>query len=133
MKRIVSLIYLVVIHSCLLAYPPSNLFIEGEYNCFNAHIPETFGNTHFIVGFPHDQIATTSKKSEKAEKKIEKSADLNELKQVLFSPDDNLAQALISLIKKETKKVSVILPAKRREKVSWALRVMYKPRAMISK
>src|SRR5579885_700762 len=109
MKRIVSLIYLVVIHSCLLAYPPSNLFIEGEYNCFNAHIPETFGNTHFIVGFPHDQIATTSKKSEKAEKKIEKSADLNELKQVLFSPDDNLAQALISLIKKETKRINVAI------------------------
>src|ERR1700761_6863480 len=74
---------------------------ESTHSALN--VPEGFGKTHFIAGFPHE--TATHKRSKN---KREQSTASTE-KTVLFSPDDNLQQALIDLISKECASIKVAI------------------------
>lgn len=78
----------------------------------NCDIPDDFGKTHFIVGYPEDQLE--KHRAKKKEKIIAPSIDTADsinlvcdgcIKHVLFSPDDNIQKILLHLINAEKESV----------------------------
>lgn len=83
-------------------------------------VPKSFGRTHFIVGYPHtkaecdgthDQTSATS--THRSSRSRAASADQLThqagVHRVLFSPDDDLQQALITLIANEKKSLKTAI------------------------
>ncbi len=83
-------------------------------------MPKSFGRTHFIVGYPHtkaerdgthDQTSATS--THRSSRSRTASADQLThqagVHRVLFSPDDDLQQALITLIANEKKSLKMAI------------------------
>lgn len=77
--------------------------INEESTHSTLNVPEGFGKTHFIAGFPHETATHKTSKNKRGQ-----STSPAE-KTVLFSPDDNLQQALIDLIGKECASIKVAI------------------------
>ncbi len=58
-------------------------------SCFPSPLPENFGVTHFIVGYPHGAQRHTTQKKPTLDNDV---SDIT----VLFSPDDDLQKALLN-------------------------------------
>jgi phosphatidylserine/phosphatidylglycerophosphate/cardiolipin synthase-like enzyme len=69
----------------------------------SSNVSQEFGKTHFIVGFPHDELKKSSTGAQGSEQVL---ANVS-CKQVLFSPDDNLTQELVRLIDHERKEIKI--------------------------
>lgn len=73
--------------------------ILGEFK-----VPKSFGKTHFIVGYkgePVAHVAESSELSASASLHSDNTHPSGSVHSVLFSPDDNVQQELISLIEQE--------------------------------
>jgi len=73
----------------------------------NVDMPDDFGKTHFIVGYPADKIDLNRAKKETAST-AGASLDLvcdGCVKHVFFSPDDNIQKVLLYLIESEKKSI----------------------------
>ena len=111
MKRIIVSIPLLIAFCCI-SIQAADLYslidlIHNQPVCLPTVYPDSFGRTHFIVGFPHEKVEATRKAAQ--QKPIKKSLKANAVKKVLFSPDDNLQQALIEYINNENKQIRVAI------------------------
>lgn len=82
--------------------------------CAQWHVPDNFGKTHFILGFPdHNRPAKKS-----APKPTPASATD---KQVFFAPDDDIQQAIIGMINSAQSSVKVAIFSFTDQKIADAL------------
>ncbi len=104
MKRILLIFLLLNITILLPAVPFQSLPIQIP------SFPEQFGKTHFIVGFPHDQLDEVAKTADKKKaKKLYKQVDLAQDKPILFSPDDDLAGELVRIIHDDWRTIRIAI------------------------
>jgi len=104
MKRILFLFLLLNVTILFPAVELKSLPLQTQY------FPEQFGKTHFIVGFPHEQLdAVTKTTADKKTEKLYKQADLAHDKPILFSPDDDLAAALVRIIQDDWRTIRVAI------------------------
>jgi phosphatidylserine/phosphatidylglycerophosphate/cardiolipin synthase-like enzyme len=76
------------------------------------NIAQDFGKTHFILGFPHQEYDVFKETKKSAKTKSKTTHEINYVlgeKDILFSPDDDLAQELIALINQESKSILVAI------------------------
>ena len=71
-------------------------------------LPPAFGKTHFIVGFDHNQHEQEKKKNT-SQSFSHLSSNNGTIKKALFSPDDNICQTIIDLIKQEQHSIKVAM------------------------
>lgn len=105
--KIIRLSILLIPASLLQAIVDTNQFqnlLHSAPNCIGLQCPDTFGVTHFIVGYPHE-----APKKQTKNKPQEKSPVALTDKHVLFSPDDDVEQALMQLIKEEQKGLKIAI------------------------
>jgi len=72
------------------------------------HLPSNFGKTNFIVGFDHKQFVEKQHDLIQENLKFLLSSD-GHIKRALFSPDDNIKQTLINIIKLEQSSLKIAI------------------------
>lgn len=75
---------------------------------FSLDLPDDFGKTHFIVGYPAEALLKEQQKSKKKDSLCDESFGLicdGKIKQVFFSPDDGIRNVLLYLIGQEKKSI----------------------------
>lgn len=82
--------------------------VASDAMAIHIDTPDDFGKTHFIVGYPADQIKTPQAKKQEPLVIGDQTLDLvcdGCVKQVFFSPDDNIQKILLHLIESEKKSI----------------------------
>ncbi len=68
------------------------------------NVPDTFGKTHFIIGFPQEEC----KKYSRCKTLPSRSTD-NLVRQAFFSPDDDIQKQLLSFIQQEQQSIKIAI------------------------
>jgi len=88
---------------------PKNPSLQKSFPKKRKHTyPSTFGKTHFIVGFDHQEYKQNTKQQSDENLAFLHSAD-GQIKRALFSPDDNIRQTLINLIEHEQQAIKIAI------------------------